>query len=264
MSDTCTIETFADILSQIDRLASEIGARGIRLQPPPPVAGDAPDPALASTLRAHGYSLSPHLTALIDLSAPQDQIFAAFKHAARKGIRKCQKAGVYVEQCASRDAFIEDFCAPYFEQDTNAGHNIRRSLVMWDLDDGEHYRFFVAKDADNRVLATLGTFAFNGVATEIMSHRTTASFAENLPAQDVLHWQVYQAHKDAGDRWFDLAGYKPKPDSEREAGIRRFKQKWGGHEMPVSSFTKHNPTLIQRTWHSLRHRSASDAAPLSA
>ena len=125
---------------------------------------------------------------------------------------------------------------------------------MWNIDGGRHYRFFVAQDANGRVLATLGSYRFNRLATEIMSHRTDASFEENLPAQDLLHWHMFKAHKSAGDRWFNLAGYSPDPGNHKEAGIRRFKKKWGGREVSVSKYYKYIPSISQRAWRGLTSR----------
>ena len=53
-------------------------------------------------------------------------------------------------------------------------------------------------------------------------------------------------HKRAGDRYFNLAGYSPAPANEKEAGIRRFKEKWGGDERSVPTFTwTREPPLLR-------------------
>ena len=107
---------------------------------------------------------------------------------------------------------------------------------MWGIGYKKYYQFFVAKDQKGSVLATLGTYRFKGVATEIMSHRSKGSFDNNLPAQDLLHWEIIKYHKSLGDHWFNLAGYSPNPNTPKEEGIRNFKKKWGGQEIPVHTY----------------------------
>ena len=76
-----------------------------------------------------------------------------------------------------------------------------------------------------------------------MSGRTSVGRACNLPAQDLLHWAAFQRHKNAGDRWFNLAGYSPAPINAKEDGIRRFKAKWGGREIAIPQYTRDDPPL---------------------
>lgn len=255
-------EALTDILHQVDGLIEKTGARGVRFHGLPPTSDSVHNEDVLFAFRRFNYTRISFLTALVDLGPPEDQIFARFKHAARKGIRKCERNGVSVTQCESRDEFIRDFCLPYFER-RDTDFNVNRSLAMWDIDGGAHYRFFVAKDPQGRVLATLGSYSFNGLATEIMSHRTEASFEANLPAQDLLHWHIFRTHKTAGDFWFDLAGYSPQPRTQKEVGIRRFKEKWGGREVSVPNFAKHNPTLAQRAWRGPRRRRRTDDSLLA-
>lgn len=261
LSETDKAGALNELLQQVDALASDIGARGIRFQGPPPASDWADDETVLKVFHDHNYLRSPFLTALVDLDPPEDDIFGRFKHAARKGIRKCEQSGIQIIQCHTREAFIQDFCVPYYDE-TDAALGVNRCLPMWDIDGGQHYRFFVAKDAQDRVLATLGSYSFNGLATEIMSHRTKPSSEENLPAQDLLHWHVFKAHKAAGDHWFNLAGYSPDPATPKEAGIRRFKEKWGGREVSVPVFAKEFPSLSRRTWRVLASRRPTAVSPL--
>lgn len=241
------------IIEQTDRLAAQTGAQGVRFHGPPAGSEWADDQTVLDVFCAYKYEHSPFLTSLVDLTAAENEIFASCKRAARKGIRKCEESGVQIFQCQSRAAFLEDFCTPYYD-DVDTSPDPSRNLATWDIDGGSHYRFFVAKDAQGRVLATLGSYSFNGLATEVMSHRTQASFDENLPAQDLLHWHVFKAHKAAGDQLFNLAGYSSNPETEKAAGIRRFKEKWGGREVPVPMFTRDIPSLSKRAWRSLKSR----------
>ena len=203
--------------------------------------------------RNNEYNEIEWSTSLVDLRKEEEEIFKSFKHATRKGIRKCEKSGVEVAECKSLEAISGLFCEGYADGDADSPI-FKRVRLTWEVDGGRHYRFFVAKDAAGRVLATLGTYSFNGLATEIMSHRTKESFEDNLPAQDLLHWEIFKAHKAAGDISFNLAGYSPDPATPKQAGIRRFKEKWGGREVSVPKFVKRFPSLSQRAWGLLKTR----------
>lgn len=229
----------ASLLEQLDTLAARLEVRSIRFSGLPPMSGLADANCLADVFGRFNYRQRPWQTTLVDLTTTEDELLRNFRQAARKGIRKCFEAGLSVIQCATHEDYVMDFRKPYYAGLAAEGKAVPsefRDLEQWQIDCGRHYRFLVAKDNAGEVHATLGTYAFNGVATEIMSGRTPVGRAHNLPAQDLLHWEAFRIHKAAGDRWFNLAGYNPAPQDEKEAGIRRFKEKWSGREIAVPQF----------------------------
>jgi len=115
---------------------------------------------------------------------------------------------------------------------------VDRLRENWQSTQCNYYNYFIAKDKAGVVLAVLGTYHYNGMVTEIASHRTKASYGVNLPVQDLLHWEIMKFHKARGDQYFDLAGYSPDPQTPKEQGIRAFKEKWGGREINISTYTK--------------------------
>lgn len=234
-------QALADLLVQVDALAARLGVRHIQFLGKPAMADWGDDAAVAAAFRRFGYREKPWLTSVVDLTASEERLFAGFRHAARKGVRKCIEAGLRVDVVHDAGAFRRDFYDPYVASlVTRAGTlpAASTSAAWWESDTRRYYRFLVAKDSSDTVHATLGTYAFNGVATEIMSGRTLAGRTANLPAQDLLHWEAFRIHKAAGDKWFNLAGYSADPRDAKEAGIRRFKEKWGGREIAVPQFTR--------------------------
>lgn len=221
------------VLDGIDTLARECGAGLVRAAPSNTLP---PDP-----WTRRGYRAEEWATAVVDLTQSEDALTKSMRQAARKGIRKSREAGLRVEQCRDYDSFARDFRAPYMESirlETGARRPPRDDRRWWELDGGRHYRFFVAKDREGRVHATLGTYSFGGIAKEIMSGRTRVGRESGIPAQDLLHYEIFLAHKRLGDTAFDLAGFNPNPRDAKEEGIARFKRKWGGDERPLPVFTK--------------------------
>lgn len=238
------------LLEETDALASMLGVWRVRFFGRPPAAADWLDVGTTSALFADfGYTARPWLTALVDLTASEDVLSKSFRHAARKGIRKCEAAGVRVELCSNFEEFARDYLAPYYEaqkdEDRFTGP-LANMEALWHTDGGRHYRYFVARDPAGTPLALLGTYAFNGVATEIMSVVTVSGRASKLPAQDLLHWEIFRTHKAAGDATFNLAGFNPESTDVREAGIRRFKEKWGGRIVEVPQFEREKAPLRTR------------------
>lgn len=231
LSTGCVPDLLAAALEQIGQLARQLRADRVSLTPAS-TARWRDDPAVPGVFTGAGYRAEPWLTALVDLRRDDDELLRSFDRAARKAVRRADEAGVRVVECADRDAFVRRFFEPYHEPGAIDPGRAR----IWDLDTHRRYRWFVALGPDDAVHATLGTYRFGGVATEIMSSRTGAGRAAGTPAQDRLHWEAFRAHRDAGDTTFDLAGFSPEPRDGAEAGIRRFKEKWGGRVAPNARY----------------------------
>lgn len=238
----------ADVLSQVNALAKRLGVNHIRFAGAPVLAPWAGSEDASRIFQEFGYRETPWLTSVVDLAPDEDTLRRNLKQAARKGIRKSQEAGLSVKLCESQDEFFGTFCKAYYE-DANGGDQssiASRNRAFWQADSGRSYRFFVVEDPGGNFHAALGTYSYNGVATEILSGRTAFGKASNLPAQDLLHWEAMLSHKREGDRHFNLAGYSPDPINEKEVGIRRFKEKWGGREIAVPAFVRlHEPGYVR-------------------
>lgn len=234
------------LLTKVRELASQLGVNHVRFSGPPPLASWSGDRNIRDVFVAYGYEETPWLTSVVDLTQSEDALRASLRQAARKGIRKSQEAALSVMPCQSHDEYRDVFCPAYYGY-ADAGPTpdvARRIEAFWDADRERSYCFFVVRDEFARVHATIGTYRHQGVATEITSRRT--STGPNLSAQDLLHWEAMLHHKRIGDTHFNLAGHNPHPADDKEAGIRRFKEKWGGDERPVPVFTwTHSPPIAR-------------------
>jgi hypothetical protein len=240
-----TPELLSELLNRIEALVIELGASRLSFVAPPSAA--VWPELISDVFHARGYRQTSLSTSLIDLTRAPDSIFACFDAAARKGVRKCEKHGLIVEECCDWKSYYCEFLLPFY---SSAGHEtliprgeeVERMIWSEEVLSGL-YRFFIARVGNGPVLATLGTHAFNGLATEIASGRTPEGISTDVPAQDLLHWKAFSVHKMAGDLIFDMAGFSSAPASPKEAGIKRFKQKWGGQTVEVASYHRDFPTL---------------------
>ncbi len=238
------------VLAETDRLARALGIGAVRFSGRPPAAQWPEMDAVAAVFVRFGYAPRWWETALVDLSPAPDALLKGFRQAARKGIRRCREVGVEVVECVNREQYIAWFSRPLLETRVAVGQLDRDALKRaekdwWHLGGARHYRYFVAKRGD-QVLGMLGTYRWAGLATEIMSERTVSAREERLPVQDLLHWTAFLAHREAGDRLFDLAGFAAEPSDDKEEGIRRFKEKWRGRTVAIPTFERRTPGPLGR------------------
>jgi hypothetical protein len=241
------------LLRRVADLARKLGIRRVRFsgRPCSPEWSDE----LSAAFSDHGYRCEPWLTALVDIARDDEALLASFRQAARKGIRRCQELGVTVRPCADLNEYLRDFSRPLFA--TRVALNMpvapdQAERNWWDLDAGQHYRYLVARNADEEVLGMLGSYRWNGMATEIMSERTMLARKAHLPVQDLLHWEAFRLHRGLGDTMFDLAGFSPCPRDGKEKGIRHFKEKWQGDVVATPSFEWYRPNAATRLVRALR------------
>lgn len=242
LTDGVSFDDVDALLTEVRELAQQLGTKVVRFSGPPPLARWAGDASIGNAFRGFGYSETPWLTCVVDLTNSEDVLLSQLRQAARKGIRKSKDAKLFVRICDSFDDYEKIFCTAYYETSIAP----QQLDGFWQADCGRAYRFFVVQDESGAVHATLGTYRYQGVATEILSRRTAIGQTRNFPAQDLLHWEAMLYHKSIGDSFFNFAGYSPAPTDDKEAGIRRFKEKWGGEERSVPIFTwVHTPPLMR-------------------
>jgi len=187
------------------------------------------DKEIALIYKNLGFSVETWASYLLDLNKTEDELFSNTKHSARKCIKKCHRMGIKVEKIKN----IEELKNIFWKYRSKFEKEFKRpvrvfSPVAWEEDKNKRYHYFITKSSDNRILAVLGMYIFNGIATEIASSISLYAYQKKIPAQDLLHWEMILAAKRLGCRIFDLAGINPNPKDSKEEGIRRFKEKWGG------------------------------------
>lgn len=233
-----SVEALKAMLVEVKRLALHSRCRSIRIAPPPRSAL-ALDQECVEAFRKEGFAPSKWATYIVDLRPDEDALFMSVKHAVRKCVKKCQRAKVTLRKMET----FEELRDVYWDA-LNQAHKhfgLPESPCLqepWDEDTDNLYHYYCAVDAEGKVLACLGMYIFNGVATEVASAITPLAYESKIPAQDYLHWEMMVEAKRMGAAQFDLAGVSPAPSSPKEEGIRRFKEKWGGQYVEYYRYTK--------------------------
>ncbi len=70
--------------------------------------------------------------------------------------------------------------------------------------------------------------SYNGYINEFGIARTKKDSEGKLYSQDLLKWHIIKWGKNNNLKYYDLTGVNPYPQNEKEKGIFRYKEKWGG------------------------------------
>jgi lipid II:glycine glycyltransferase (peptidoglycan interpeptide bridge formation enzyme) len=190
-----------------------------------------PWPAAQSTALPAAWRATPSATLKVDLGADLDSIFAAFKPAARKAIRRAERDGITtrrVDSAAELERYTEFAmaCAARYGK-----RNVARAdyHLCWQLlrTPPCHFETFYAEHA-GETIAGLSVWGFGSETGELGSFQSERAFREKLYGPDLLKWRVIQWARGEGLGAYDLAGVHPTRADGKEASIRRFKEKWGG------------------------------------
>lgn len=190
------------------------------------------------------YEKKKWATLLVDLS--RDDLWNNIAAAARKSINKAKREDITIKKMIDVEEYINSYVKNYnsFNGKETSNTDIEHSRIVWNQDDKQYYNYYVAQK-DGQVIGMLGMYIFNGVATEIMSALSKDAFERKLPAQDLLHWEMFQDAIEMGCHSFDLAGVNPEPKTPKDAGIRRFKEKWNGRYIEYYNYSKITQPILR-------------------
>lgn len=162
-------------------------------------------------------------TFLIDLSKSKDSLWQKMdKHSARKNIERSQKRGVYVKEIERDDLEL-------YHKIREETKPVPLSILegRWDRLREIGWTVFLAFQDEIPIGGIMISF-FNGYINEWGIARTNRDIEAKLYSQDLLKWKIIEWGISKKFRYFDLTGANPKSKNEKEAGIFRYKKKWGG------------------------------------
>jgi len=99
--------------------------------------------------------------------------------------------------------------------------------LRWKLFRPLGFSGFLAKK-DNQPVGGLLFSSVNGHIVESGVARSKKDTQEKLYSQDLIKWNIIKWGVENKMKFFNLNGFNPNPSSEKEEGIRRYKEKWGG------------------------------------
>ena len=193
---------------------------------------------LKAMLLAGGFQSHQRATVRIDVRPPLEHLWAGLKQGvARTPVRKSAKQGLALQHVNSLEDLREFYqlVTEWRKEEGFPSYRFERYKEMF-MNMRSHCEFFLVKQAEC-VAAGAGLIHFNGQAHILTPVMSSVARRERVYAGDFLYWEMIQWCHENGFSVFDLQGIATTPSSNKETGIRRFKEKWGGQviEYPVFS-----------------------------
>jgi lipid II:glycine glycyltransferase (peptidoglycan interpeptide bridge formation enzyme) len=194
----------------------------------------------------------PRTTLEVDLMQSEDALFGNMTSSCRRNIRKAEKNGVVIEEARDmafadeyadqfKDVFDKQGMVPFY------GAERMRALIKHLLPTGTMV-MFRARDSQGRCIATgaypaLGQIAFYWGGASWREH-------QKLCPNELLQWSAMKYWKQRGMKIYNLVG------------AMEFKQRFGGHPVPVIMVGKSKYRIVSQMRSSLP-RAAKAAVALA-
>ena len=228
-------------IEEITEFAVKLGkqclATHIRFEPPH-TSRWISDTGMARVYQNFGFKVNNWATYLVNLRSPENEILEKVDKKAREKIRKASRMGVKIRKINDPEDFILNAGEVFRAGGVKKAHSFSTARVIFEEDKKGFYHYYLAYDKKNRNLAVIGMYVFNNVATSISSSLSPVCRQERIPAQDSLTWNCILEARRMGCHTFDMAGVNPNPQTPKEAGIKQFKEKWGGKYVEYNFYFK--------------------------
>jgi len=183
-------------------------------------------PLLAQSLK-NPFIIKPWATFLIDLSENLEVIWTRMdKHSAQKNIKRSEKRGVTINEITEKDLHIIHnlFQKTKGEDKTVSLEDVK---IRWNCLHNIGMHGFLAFYEEKPIGGIMAS-SYNGYINEFGIARTKKDSEGKLYSQDLLKWHIIKWGKNKNLKYYDLTGVNPYPQNEKEKGIFRYKEKWGG------------------------------------
>jgi len=177
------------------------------------------------------FDLKEWSTFLIDLKKSKNELYNAIdKHSGRKNIERSIKRHVEIEEIDEKNLVnYVDLINVEREKAGREKETYHNMLNVWKKLKPLGYSGFLAKK-NNVPLGGLVFSYLNGYIIEAGVARSVEDTTNKLYSQDFIKWKIIEWGLENKMKYYDLAGVNPNPTSNKEKGILRFKQKWGGKQ----------------------------------
>lgn len=184
-------------------------------------------PLNANMLKNFGtnYNLQPWATFLINLKLEKNEIWNKMnKKSVQKNIERSIQRNVVVKEITDSDVLKYEKLKQEMKKDQN---NTTEFKKHWKIFQPSGYTGFLAYKEEIPIGGIMVS-SFNGYINEFGIVRTKQDKEEKLYSQDLLKWKIIEWGLQKNFNFYDLSGVNPLPTNQKEDGIFRYKEKWGG------------------------------------
>ena len=241
-------EVVCSILARVTYLAAEDGVMAIQDVAPPFYDQCMDRQQMDAIFREFGFQGERRATIVLELDAGIEDLWKNLAREGRQKVNKGRKQGISIVE-ADDEARLRQYCQVRIENARRSGIRAPRPESV--LEAVSQYReagmvkVFLA-EFDGEVTSGQMLNIFNGNIQLGGICYSDHARRNGLHANDLMQWHVVEWASGNGYRRIDWAGYTPGSTSEREAGINRFKAKWGGTVTEYDVYSK--VTAPARHW----------------
>lgn len=178
------------------------------------------------------FNLIPWSTFMIDLSKPLDVIYKNIdKKSGQKNISRSENRGVTIEEISEHN--LSDFLELRNDMKEKQGvdsSSLETFSEWWKLMKPLGLSGYLARKNNEAVGGLLFSFAGKHII-EIAVARSELDTKEKLYSQDLIKWNIIKWGHENKIKYYNLAGFNPNPQNDKERGIFNYKKKWGGIQM---------------------------------
>ncbi len=223
-------------LSALRQLAKKHQALFVKLEPNTALPAKTNDPHqnIRQFLLDHdakpGRPLFTKHSIYLDLTKPEDELFAQLKKKTRYNVNLAYKKGVKIYENTSKEGIKQylDILEETIARQGFYAHGPEYFQQMWDnLGQSGMMRIFNAVYQD-QILSSWIMFIFNDVL--YYPYGASRDIHRDVMPNNLLLWEMIRFGKEQGCHTFDLWGsLGPKPDKDNPYyGFHRFKEGYGG------------------------------------
>ena len=229
-----------EFLSAVDEQAARDRVFAIQ-DVAPPFYDPEMDSALVDEIYGEfGYVGRERATIVLDLGEDLDTLWKNLNREARQKVNKARKQEIRIFE-AETEAHLRQYYQVRVE--TARRNQVRPPSLDSVLATGPVYmeagmaRVFLAEH-EGQIASGQMLAAFNGNVQ--LGGICDSDYARDhrLHANDLMQWHIIEWAHASGCRRVDWAGYTLEPGTEKEAGINRYKAKWGGTVLPYRVYTR--------------------------
>lgn len=185
----------------------------------------------ARIISSAGLAVGRWATIIVGLEPDLDRVMASFSATTRKKIRRAGRMGLTVRPLtgAETEAYTRLLDEAHRRLGLRGGHWHLKYRDRIEAAAPDVFEFFGCFNDEGRLVASGGVALWAGTATSIALFQGDRAERDRLPAVYLLHWEIIRWAIERGARWYDLGGVDPDPaPKSKAAGIRFFKERWGG------------------------------------
>lgn len=233
-------EILRAFLREVEQLSRRYGIAAIKDATPAFYGGEVDWDMIDAVYGEFAYEKRARATIVLDVDTDLEALWSGLTKEARQKVRKAERQDIRI---------VEDNTAAgldrYYEVRLE---NVRRnglrppSRASILATEPVYMRDGMAKlllaEHEGQTVAGQLLVVFNGYVQLAGICYSDRARKLRLPVNDLLQWAVIKWAHAAGHRRVDWSGYTPEPSDEKEAGINRFKEKWGGQVVHYHSYDK--------------------------